>query len=85
MRAATLVAAAIACAALLGCIGPDQRAAEAARERYEACVARRSADHPECRAERDAMMAAQARYEQSARRAWGCNPANEECPRDRGR
>ena len=65
----------------LGCVGAAQRGSSEARARYEQCVAQASA--AQCAAERERMLAAERTYQDAAQRAWGCDPANGECPRKR--
>jgi hypothetical protein len=65
------------------CVTVQRRDAETAREAYAACVARQSEDAPECIALQQRALAAQQRYQDDAKRAWGCDPAQEQCPTPR--
>jgi hypothetical protein len=71
---------ALSCAA---CVTGQRRDAEAAREAYAECVAERSKEAPECVALQQRALAAQQRYQDDAKRAWGCDPAQEQCPTPR--
>jgi hypothetical protein len=82
------VTARLACAALLAlacsaCVTEQRRSADAAREAHAACVAQQSEDAPECVALQERALAAQQRYQDDAKRAWGCDPAQEPCPTPR--
>jgi hypothetical protein len=65
------------------CVTAQRRDAETAREAWAACVARQSEDAPECIALQQRALAAQQRYQDDAKRAWGCDPAQEQCPTPR--
>jgi hypothetical protein len=78
----------LACAALLlcaslGCVTRERDDAAAARQAYAQCVAAHSATAPECVALRERQLAAQRRYQENAKRAWSCDPAQEQCPTPR--
>lgn len=73
--------AALALAALgigAACAGAAQRHFAAARSRYDACVA--ASGERACGPERERLLAAERAYQDAARRGWGCDPAQEECP-----
>ena len=53
---------------------------ESAQDAYDDCVLEVSASHPDCEALRISLLEAQRRYQENARRAWGCNAKEEECP-----
>jgi hypothetical protein len=81
MNALGVLRAAATGIALLGvaaCASDAHRRASAARADYERCVA--GAGEGECRAERERMLAAERAYQESAQRAWGCDPAQPDCP-----
>lgn len=65
-----------------GCLTRERDAFEAAWAEYRTCVEERGAEHPDCLVAREGVRTASERYERHARRAWGCNPADPECPRD---
>jgi len=76
-------APALALAAALGlaCVAGEQQRLNDAREAWERCLER---DAPGgCEAERARYQAASREYEERARSAWGCDPAQEECPTPR--
>ena len=78
----------LGCAALLllacaGCVHRERRDAVAAREAYTSCVAQHSEQAPECIALQERARAAQQRYQENAKRAWSCDPAQEQCPTPR--
>ena len=66
--------------ALLGCVAQEHRAMVAAQEAYAQCVREHSEAHPDCKVLKQHQLVEQRRYEQNARRAWSCDPAQEECP-----
>ncbi len=77
-RAAGVLSASVVALAVLGCVTRARDEAAAARTRYEACVA--ESGERACAAERERMLAAQRTYQESAQRAWGCDPAQGDCP-----
>ena len=73
------VFAALAASGLsLACVSAAHNDVAEARARYERCVSDASA--AECRAEKERMLAAERTYQESAQRAWGCDPDQQECP-----
>ncbi len=76
------VAAAVGVAAI-GCVTSELRSVGRARETYEDCVAEFSATDPECESLHAQYLNAQALYEENARRAWGCNSREGNCPTPR--
>jgi hypothetical protein len=84
MKALGALRAAATGIALLGvaaCASDAHGRANAARADYERCVA--AASEGECRAERERMLAAERAYQETAQRAWGCDPAQPDCPTPR--
>ena len=79
-RARALLPAALL---LAGCVTQEHRAVIESREAYARCVEAHSASYGECEALHERQLAEQRRYEENARRAWGCDPAREECPTPR--
>jgi hypothetical protein len=62
----------------LGCVSAARDDVAAARERYARCVA--AVGEAKCVAERERVLAAERAYEENAQRAWGCSPAQPDCP-----
>jgi hypothetical protein len=62
----------------LGCVTAARDDAAEARARYAQCVA--ASGEPACRAERERALAAERTYQEQAMRAWGCDPAQADCP-----
>lgn len=77
------LALSVIAALLASCVGAEHRDVVAAREAHEACVAERGAGDGECLALEERLRSAQRRYEENARRAWGCRPDDPECPHPR--
>jgi hypothetical protein len=77
-RAGRPFVAALAVLAALGCVSRARDDAAAARALYERCVA--ESGERACAPERERMLAAQRAYQESAQRAWGCDPAQGDCP-----
>ena len=79
-RAAGFARLAICGCALLafGCVSAARDDVAEARGRYERCVA--AAGEPACAAERERVLSAERAYQADAQRAWGCNPAQDDCP-----
>lgn len=63
------------------CAADSHRDLVAARARYERCVSDQGAAR--CAAEQQRLEAVERRYEDEARRAWGCDPVHEDCPTKR--
>ena len=70
-------------AAAASCVTHERDEMRAVRDAYEQCVEEQSADAAECSALRERLHTAQERYEDNAQRAWGCNPAQQDCPTPR--
>jgi hypothetical protein len=68
---------------LAGCVAQAHRELRAAEAAYARCVAEHSESDAECRALRERQIQVQQRYGESARHAWGCDPAQEPCPTPR--
>ena len=64
---------------LIACVSQDRAAMQNAREAYDLCVTVQGS-RAACESQQARYLAAQRRYEQNSRSAWGCNPAQEECP-----
>jgi len=65
------------------CLHREHADVEAARQAHLECVAEHSPSHTDCVALEERLLDTQRRYEQNARRAWGCDPAQEDCPTPR--
>ncbi len=78
-----LAGAALLTMASLSCVSREHNEVKLAREAYDQCVAEHSASYPGCVSLRDRLLDAQRRYRDSSRRAWGCDPAQEQCPTPR--
>lgn len=63
-----------------GCVSREKRDVEAAKEALDECRAEYGEDHPACKPLVDRLTTSQGIYEKKARDAWGCDPAQEECP-----
>jgi hypothetical protein len=79
---AALILFVVACVSA-GCVGRQRSEVRAARDAYTKCVAEHDESHPECLSLKARLLEAQRVYEEDARRAWGCDPEREECPRSR--
>ena len=82
-RAGGLLLAFVPAIAPIGCASHEHRAVVAAREAYAQCVAEHSETHPDCEVLRQQHLTVQRRYEENSRRAWDCDPLQEECPTSR--
>jgi hypothetical protein len=69
--------------ALFACVAQEQAQAAAAQKAYGDCVAQHSKAYPDCVALEERALAAQRRYQENSRRAWACDPAQEQCPTPR--
>jgi hypothetical protein len=78
-----LLVASFAALGLAACVSSEQEHAAAAEKAYRECVARHPRSSPECASLEERMLAAQRRYQESSRRAWACDPAQEQCPTPR--
>ena len=65
----------------LGCVSGARSDMLEARARYRQCATATS--EAQCRAEEERMLAAERTYQESAQRAWGCDPAQQDCPTKR--
>jgi len=66
---------------VLACVTGELRGVEAARAKYDECVANYSVDDPTCKKLHKALQEAQRDYEtKSHRGAWSCDPLSESCP-----
>jgi hypothetical protein len=84
VRVPDAVAAALATLLFLsGCVSREHREAEEARKAYHESLSRHPSDASQCDPEWQRYNAAVERYEKNSRRAWGCVPAQGECPRQR--
>jgi uncharacterized membrane protein len=63
---------------VLACVSDAHEAMTEARARYEQCLA--AASERECVAEKERMLAAERSYQETAQRAWGCDPTQPDCP-----
>ena len=68
---------------VLGCVTAEHRAVEKALLEKERCVSSLSASHPNCLKLAERVKSAQKIYEVRARQAWGCDPAQKQCPSPR--
>jgi hypothetical protein len=66
-----------------GCVSREHNEVKAAREAYERCVEEYTDSYPDCVILQDRFLESQRRYHDSSRRAWSCDPAQEECPTPR--
>jgi len=67
---------------LAGCVAAELAEVERAQRAYDACIAEYG-DDPECEPLAERVRQAEERYQGGARRAWGCDPAIEDCPTPR--
>jgi len=67
----------------LSCVSREHGEVRAAREAYENCIAKHAKSHSDCGVLQERFLEAQRRYHDSSRRAWSCDPAQEECPTKR--
>ena len=68
---------------LMGCVMAQRQEVMTARSELERCQAEHPKADPECTHLVERLKAAQRNYETRARQAWGCDPAQEECPTPR--
>ena len=81
MRKRTLgISAALPVLGLLACVAMEHREVSSAQKAHASCVQEHSASHPDCVALEQRLHAAERRYQESSRRAWACDPAQEDCP-----
>jgi len=67
----------------LGCVANEYNEVARIRDAHARCVADRGASDGECDALEQRKLEEERRYHDSARRAWGCDPAQEQCPTPR--
>jgi hypothetical protein len=79
-RMAIGIAVSLPVLAMLACVAMEQREVSAAQKAHASCVQEHSESHPDCVALEERLHAAQRRYQESSRRAWACDPAQEDCP-----
>ncbi len=72
-----------ALAATLSCVSQEHSEVREAQSAYEQCIAEHSATKADCAALQERVRAAERRYESNSQSAWGCNPAQTECPTQR--
>lgn len=65
------------------CVTREHRELREAREAHRRCVAEQGEAAPRCVDLQAQLDSASQRYENSSRRAWACDPAQEECPTPR--
>ena len=70
-------------AVVLGCVTAEHREVEKALLEKERCVSSLSGSHPNCLKLAERVKSAQKIYEVRARQAWGCDPAQKQCPSPR--
>ena len=66
-----------------GCLLQQLGEVEDAEVAYDRCVVQRGEGDPECRILEERKRQAQFRDEEDAKRRWGCDPQQEECPTKR--
>jgi hypothetical protein len=74
------IAASLPALGLLACVAMEHREVSSAQKAHASCVQEHSESHPDCVALEERLHAAQRRYQESSRRAWACDPAQEDCP-----
>jgi hypothetical protein len=79
----SLIAAAVSALGLLACVAHEHAQVAAAQEAYDRCVAENSRSHSDCVSIAQRVLAAQQRYQENSRRAWACDPGQEQCPTPR--
>jgi len=78
-----IAAALILIVPVAACVMAERREVMAAKADLERCQAERSEADAECLALAERLKASQQNYEARARQAWGCDPAQEDCPTPR--
>ncbi len=68
---------------LAACVVAERREVMTAKAELERCQAERSEADPECLEFVERLKTSQRNYEARSRQAWGCDPAQEECPTQR--
>ncbi len=64
----------------MACVTSELRSVDAAKAKYDECVAEYSVDDPACRDLHKRLQESQREYETKAHRAWNCDPLMESCP-----
>ena len=77
------IAVAVSALGVLACVTQEHAQVAAAQQAYDRCIAEHSESHPDCVALEQRVLAAQQRYQEGSRRAWACDPAQEQCPTPR--
>ncbi len=67
----------------MSCVATEKRDVANAREAVDACHAEHGEGHSRCSHQKQILIDTQQRYEENARRRWGCDPMAGECPRPR--
>ena len=65
---------------LLACVAMEHRGVSSVQKAHASCVQEHSESHPDCVALEERLHAAERRYQENSRRAWSCDPAQEDCP-----
>jgi hypothetical protein len=68
---------------MTACVVAERSEVLEAKAELERCQAERSEADPECLSLAERLKTLQRNYEARARQAWGCDPAQEECPTPR--
>jgi hypothetical protein len=66
-----------------GCVLPEHASVMKARSAYDECVLEHSETDRHCQVLWETYQSEIKRYEDASRRAWACDPAQEECPTKR--
>jgi hypothetical protein len=82
-RYAARLLAALPCLVHLGCVAQEHARAIAARDRYRACLAEHANSRDMCSDLEQRYQAAVRDYEKGSHQAWGCDPAQDQCPTPR--
>jgi hypothetical protein len=83
MRAALAALGGLTLAATLSCVSQEHSDVREAQRAYDQCVAEQATSQSDCEPLQERVRAAERRYESNAQGAWGCNPAQAECPTPR--
>ena len=81
-NARVIVIGLLACTSA-ACVSNELDAVDRTGAAYQACEMEKTASDPECEALRRDHVDAQRRYEENARRAWGCGLNEADCPTPR--
>jgi len=82
-RVAAVVLLLASISLLDGCVYREHRVAKEAQDAYYECHSRNPRDPSECETLRKRYEMEVERYEEISRRAWSCDPAQDECPTPR--